>query len=539
MSMPIDARLLEQGVKQIFLPVSKNRLVWGAAALGMSSLAITQYLSPEARKHLRSPKSWRIYRSLPSPRSLNQRKLAIRGVALVLSAFIIYATYPYLRLFLNSPFPKSFSRRLYSTTENSVILLIGTGILLGARYLISIFKIQFSLNPFRMWMSKPQNQIIPVSPSTASPSEGLGWAACPPEILAKYIFPRVMSQTISIKTFFELTAICSNWRSALLSPTCLASSNYDPHFLWVPFRYDDYDIMEIVAFFNQFLPQNYQGEGLLLPFDDLVGSLQNYITPAQLNYIVRRFPKAEIESLTLCIADDDSMPQTAELLNHFLVNGKIRKLTLACERIRTPRNKDPAGKILSGSERSKWRDLNRKWGNSPFHKNFPSQVMELLKLLKGEIQTLWFQMLPSHNIDKIDYDTSKAKKLNVVQVLTILQGTPSITSDDQTSTSPVLKVTKEIRFQPYVAKPWPGENRLNPDAEMWEVSPFIRVPKERIALPGVVETLIERKPTPPLEETKTPMVTLVCPTLLNGHCKVEQTSVATFVEERIASRKKE
>src|SRR4051812_3331777 len=110
MSMPIATHLLEHGVKRILSPFPKNRLWWGAAALGMSGLAISQCLHPGVKEHLRSLQSWQIYR-LPSLRSLSGRKLAIEGISLVFAAAIIYASYPYLGVFLNSPFPKSFSLR--------------------------------------------------------------------------------------------------------------------------------------------------------------------------------------------------------------------------------------------------------------------------------------------------------------------------------------------------------------------------------------------------------------------------------------------
>lgn len=558
MATQIATHVLGRGVSRIFSPFSAKRLILGTAAFGVGSLAISTYLSPGIKKFIRSPQTWQVYRLFPLP--LHQRKLALGGAVLVISAVIIYAAFSYLGAFLNSPFPKSFSLRLRSKSENFVIALVGTGVLLGTRYVISAFRIDISLNPLRLSVSRPKNQIVTVTKSTNQAVSKTGWAALPLDILGKYIFPLVISKTTTFKEVFKL-AVCSTWKAALLHKDCLTSSNYAPHFLWVPMYYEDFDVMEVVAFFDKFLPADHTGEALLLPVDVLGCYLQNYITPPQLAYIVRRFPNVEIESLTLCIADEDNMETTAKLLCHFLEKGKIRSLTLACERLRNPDHTKFIGKILTKAERRKREDFNRQWRNSTFHANFPEQVMELLKHLKGQIPILCFQGLPRRNIPKSPYYDSEMKNLDVIEILRVLsrqepctestaidlttstaQPTPPVSSsvpmDEPKSiakpTSLVLKITQEIRFQTYHGVPFVGGNNRR---EKREVTPFLTPHIKKVPVPSMRKALIERKPVPKQDENEPQTIIINCPQLSPWPQHIDPASLPAFTEKAVSEGK--
>lgn len=101
-----------------------------------------------------STPQWHVYRFVQKVPSLSGRQVVIGGGALVLSVCIIGAFYPYLGLFLNSPFPKAFFLKFRQLSRSTITAVVGVGIFVGTTFISTFFGMNIFSDPF-----KPLNQL--------------------------------------------------------------------------------------------------------------------------------------------------------------------------------------------------------------------------------------------------------------------------------------------------------------------------------------------------------------------------------------------
>jgi hypothetical protein len=447
---------LERGAGLILSRLS-NTIFLGSASVAIGGVIFSRYLPMSENRRLTSLAN-KICEHLPI---FNRpSKIMLVSAGLIVTAMMVYRLYPQLGLLLESPFPKIFKVQVMNQSPTSLAVLIGAGICLGTRFIMTAFRVDIDLNPFRFIFFRPKLRVIGQEPipngnveevkpqssdsSVDAPSDladkeveslqiattsmsftplsstesalpalaeikQAGWVACPADILIR-IFQLTLNQARSSRSFDVLMTVCSPWQKTLLNSDCLVSSKYEPHFLWPLFYYGHFDVMEIVAFFDKFLSATHRGAELILPFDVLTYCLQNYITPLQLEYIYNRFPDVKISSLTLCLADEDCMQTTAKHLSHFLQYGQLGCLTIACERSRNPNHHKYIGRITAKRERHEKTEIDHRWKKNRFHKHFTQQVLKLVENLSGKLCQLRFQHLPQNGANPLD-------EMQVVQVL--------------------------------------------------------------------------------------------------------------------------
>jgi hypothetical protein len=460
---------------------------------GVSAFAFVTNQALKRLPYFNTPQ-WHVYRLIQKAPSLSNRQIVIGGGALVLSACIIVAFYPYLSFFLNSPFPSAFSLRFRQLSKSAITAVVGVGVFVGTTFISSFFGMNIFSDPFKplnqlkvtffgprqkIWRpdspeskangassttliaslmsifrntrgpqseipvpksldavpaapndllenrtQKPPGQPIEKSPelgldestsrgreicpkstnkpvstdSTAiscdsdrTPLQTLDWTSLPADIFRVYIFPRALNKTSTFQDFFAFGQICKILRAHLLDPVCLIPRSPYRHFLWHVFRKQEFDPIEVTAFFQMYLPEGHQGDGLRLPmrflYDGFVG-LKNSVTPAQLGYIFEVFPKASIDSIAVRLGGDDDVGQVAHAINACLEpSKKTFSLTIIPEIIRNPEEANLYGKLLS-KQQFKDRNSFRALRNSQLEKaqkNYPSQVMKLIPLLKGRV----------------------------------------------------------------------------------------------------------------------------------------------------------
>jgi hypothetical protein len=459
---------------------------------GVSAFAFVTNHALKRLPYFNTPQ-WHVYRLIQKAPSLANRQIIIGGGALVLSACIIVAFYPYLSFFLNSPFPSAFSLRFRQLSKSAITAVVGVGVFVGTTFISSFFGMNIFSDPFKplnqlkvtffgprqkIWrpdspeskanrvsstiliaslMSifrnsrEPQSEIpvpkpldaVPAAPTDTlgdgtqrSPSQplekspelgldestscgreicqkftnksgstdstsiscesdmALDWTSLPADIFRVYIFPRALNKTSTFQDFFAFGQICKILRAHLLDPVCLIPRSPYRHFLWHVFRKQEFDPIEVTAFFQMYLPDGHNGEGLRLPmrflYDGFLG-LKNSVTPAQLAYIYNTFPKASIESITVRLGADDDIVQVANTLNAYLEpSKKLFSLTIIPEKVRNPEEANLYGKLLTKQEFKERNSFKAMWAsqNEKAQKNYPSQVLKLLPLLKNRVTIL-------------------------------------------------------------------------------------------------------------------------------------------------------
>jgi hypothetical protein len=376
--------------------------------LALGGAAVLPTLVKEILKKLPSTneENWQVYRLIPSSVPLRYRKIVVGGAALVLTACMMGAVYPYLQVFLSLPYPKSFVLRFSEWTPHSVTVIAAVVVLVGKNIICPCFGIQVtcsgvyvscdsltSLERLRARSFGPKNQIW--RPNLPVQVQAVGWASLPGEILRTHIFPHVVNETKNFKVFFTLGQVCLAWRVHLLHPDCLVPSPPYQHFLWKAFRYQKFDPIEVAAFFEKYLPKDHQGERLRLPLRFLNCLPENSLTARQLGYIFTRFPKASIDSVALRLDSKDDVEEVARLLNICLEpRRELSCLTIIPERFINENEAALYGKLLSKDEyqeRYCFFELNFQPNYYEYQgpkQGYPAQVMKLLPLLEGKVSFL-------------------------------------------------------------------------------------------------------------------------------------------------------
>jgi hypothetical protein len=388
-----------------------------ALPLALGGPAVLSTLVKEILKKLPSTneENWQVYRLIPSSIPLRYRKVVVGGAALVLAACMMGAVYPYLQIFLSLPYPKSFVLRFSEWTPHSVTVIAAVVVLVGKNIICSCFGIQVtcsgvyvscdsltSLERLKARFFEPKNQIW--RPNLPVQAQAVGLGPLPGEILRTHIFPLVVNETKNFEVFFTLGQVCLSWRAHLLHPDCLLPGPPYRHFLWKAFRCQKFDPIEVAAFFEKYLPENHQGEGLRLPLRFLDCRLKNSLTARQLSYIFTRFPKASIDSVALRLDLKDDVEKVARFLNICLEpSKKLYCLTIIPERFINQNEATLYGKLLSKEEYKKRRDFEILCAdyNGP-KEGYPSQVMKLLPLLKGRVSFLRIDFRQAKGDENLD-----------------------------------------------------------------------------------------------------------------------------------------
>ena len=160
----------------------------------------------------------------------------------------------------------------------------------------------------------------------------------------------------------------------------------------------------MAAFFERYLPEGHQGEGLRLSLRFLDCTLEDSLTAQQLSYIFTRFPKASVDSLTLRLDPDDDVTEVARFLNLCLKpSRKLYCLTIKSEQLRNTEEATFYGKLLSKEEFKERRyfelELEPHRSRHDPKKGYPDQVMKLLPLLEGRVSFL-----------RIDFQSARGDK---------------------------------------------------------------------------------------------------------------------------------
>jgi hypothetical protein len=379
--------------------------------LALGSMAVLPSLVQQILKTLpaTNEKNGQVYRLVPSLVSLRYRKVVLGGAVLVAATCMIGLLYPYLQIFLNSPYPKSFILRFREWTPHSVTLIAGVVVLVGENIISSCFGVQItrygvymsrdSLTPLERLKIRffgPKNQIsrpkLPVQTEPKPPvqTEAVGFCPLPWEIVRAHIFPRALNDTENFQAFFILGQVCVDWRDHLLHRDCLIPRYPYRHFLWKAFRCQKFDPIEVAAFFQRYLPKGHQGEGLRLPLRFLNCTLEDSLTAQQLSYIFTRFPQASVDSLTLRLDSKDNVEEVARCINLCLEpKRKLYCLTIRPERFINDKEAALYGKLLPKEEfdHRHYFELCCRDDYDP-KKGYPDQVMKLLPLLKGRVSFL-------------------------------------------------------------------------------------------------------------------------------------------------------
>jgi hypothetical protein len=427
--------------------------------------------------------SWHVYRRLPALPPLSSRQIAIGGTTLFLSICVIGAFYPYLRLFLSSPYPTSFSLRFRQISPHTITAVMGVVICIGTKITTTCFGVhiipnalnQLQIQLFGLKKKTIDSNVLPISVEASVVEWGRGCDTVPksdsippsspnekpdeskpisadnsgpklmgdnrndivtvapslshsrrgpllPEIFQVCIFPLVINNTRNFKEFFTIGSVCKAWRKLLLDPNCLVPPSPHRHFLWRAFHDLQFDPIEVIAFFQAYLPKDHQGIKLRLPFRFLHyhPSLTNSITSSQLAYILHQFPKASIDALTLRLGDEDDVADVASLLNNCLEpDRKMYSLTIVPDRLSNHQESESYGKLLSGEQHTAKYGFMRQWEQTEYQKNYSAQVMKLLPLLKGRVSFL-----------RIDFSHAKEDNdLDPVQIVPLFESSKGLVVD--------------------------------------------------------------------------------------------------------------
>lgn len=250
---------------------------------------------------------------------------------------------------------------------------------------------------------------VPELPPSAS--EVTDWSSLPGDILKKDVFQYAIYGQ-EFDSFLAIGGVCRTWRAHLLDPSCLVSYPPFRHFLSHAFFSKRFDPIEVTAFFTRYLPEH-QGAGLRLPLKFVCygARLKNSMTPGQLTHILKRFPKVEMEEVTLRLNISDGVEKVASLLNICLEPKKhLEKLTIMPERESDLDESKFYDKILTKGEIIQRAGFfGGKWEETDFRFGYPAKVMQLLCLLKGRVLVL--QIASNHAVGDQDLDHNRISQL--------------------------------------------------------------------------------------------------------------------------------
>ena len=415
-----------------------HKLIFHPHMLTIATMGGVAIISPFAKRIFnRLPPATfyqeRAYQLISRLPSLSSRQIVL-GSKVVISICLIGAFYPYLRLFLASPFRKSFAVRLRYISPHLITGVMGVVICVGTKIITTCFGVRVipnavsqlqitifghkttvrDLTPENSQESVPSTSIVPMSRSFTLK-----------EILQIHFFPHVINNTPNFEVFNKFRLVCKEWKALLEDPNCLVPESSNRSFFWKAFRDLHFDPIEVTAFYERYLPKGHAGAKLRLPFRFLryQSSLENSLTPGQLAYILHRFPEASIDAFTLRLSGQDDVVNVASLLNKCLEpSKKLYSLTIVPERLRNEQEQEFYGKLLSKETVKKRTRYICDWEATEYQRNYTTKIMELLPLLKGKATFL-----------RIDFRKAKEDRdldpVEIIQLFDPQLTTPSLIID--------------------------------------------------------------------------------------------------------------
>ncbi len=363
---------LESVTAQYFPLFPIKKILIGGAVAAAAGFALSRYV----QHTFKTPPSWvpKAYlfaKSLP----LRQRQIVIGGAA------ILYALSPYLRIVLNSPYPRAFKFRLSEQLPYSVAAVVGIGVILGGEALISLFKIDISFHPFKISLVRHKTTGVPLVPpkEPSLPPAVLNteeeqkeetqngipknqeqhWSIVPEELWRKEIFLRILHSADDFTDFHAFASVCKAWKDLLYHQDCLVFFPKKKPCLSKAFARRGFDIAKIVQFFGIFCPK-YRGQALYLSTKRLGCELGRSVTPDQLARIATQLPEATIDHLRLLLGESDDSQVAGKALSSLLKEGGVETLTISLRE-----SQDPDFKAL-----------------------YSGKVKQLLSYMKGKIPEL-------------------------------------------------------------------------------------------------------------------------------------------------------
>jgi hypothetical protein len=296
--------LSEQGILLPPLHVFSLKKTVAVGVIGViASLALVSYAQKRA-------KSSQNQYSLSRPASLSERKIVVKRRIYPLGVAALIMISFYLKPLLKSVSSASMGLRLISQTPYSIAALVGIAVLVAGRIFITFFKVDFSLVPFKLSISRhkplPKKSAMtkeeiteairermkgfPSSVTTPDP-EGINrtisteasrntslvsnqverfyiedksvlWVFLPKEVVERMIFPFVLKprwaedggpeDSPDFQMFFNLALVCKTWREFLYSVECLVVGD-ENHFFDYVFSRQDFDLGELAVFYKKYL----------------------------------------------------------------------------------------------------------------------------------------------------------------------------------------------------------------------------------------------------------------------------------------------
>jgi hypothetical protein len=270
----------------------------------IASFALVSYVQ-------KRPKSSQNQYSLSRPPlPLSERKIVVKKLIYMLGAAALISFIFNLQTLLKGVSSASMGLRLISQTSYSMAALVGIAVLVAGKIFITFFKVDFSLFPFKLSISRHKplpresemaeeeitkafrelTKRFPSSVTTPDPEgtnrtisteasrntslvsnqverfyiEGKSvlWLALPKDMVTRMIFPFVLKPRWAedggpedprdFKMFCNLALVCKTWREFLYSVECLVFGDKN-HFFDYVFSRQDFDLGEMTVFYKKYL----------------------------------------------------------------------------------------------------------------------------------------------------------------------------------------------------------------------------------------------------------------------------------------------